>query len=77
MKILVLGASGQVGSELERQLENVFSSERQGYSVMFASRSSVDVTNLPALTGFLERSCPDWIINATAYTAVDEAETES
>lgn len=76
MKILVLGASGQVGSELERQLENVFSSERQGYSVMFASRSSVDVTNLPALTGFLERSCPDWIINATAYTAVDEAETE-
>lgn len=76
MKILVLGASGQVGSELGDQLSHVLSSEGRDYSVVFASRSEIDVTNLTALSAFLDRQNPDWIINATAYTAVDQAETE-
>ena len=76
MKILVLGASGQVGSELGRQLDDVLSSGRQNYSVILASRSDADVSDLPLLKDFLELNSPDWIINATAYTAVDAAETE-
>lgn len=76
MKILILGANGQVGSELGRQLNNELSSRSQGYSLMLANRSDVDVTDLSALMDVLKLSCPDWIINATAYTAVDAAETE-
>ena len=76
MKILVLGASGQVGSELGDQLSHALFSEGREYCVVLASRSEIDVTNLTALRAFLDRQNPDWIINATAYTAVDKAETE-
>ena len=76
MKVLVLGANGQVGSELGTQLERVLSSAGQNYSVTLASRRNLDVTDLPALIDFLKLNTPDWIINATAYTAVDTAEKE-
>lgn len=76
MKILVLGANGQVGSELGVQLNNVLPLERSCIAVTLASRFDVDVTDEYALKGFLERHKPNWVINATAYTAVDRAETE-
>ena len=76
MKILVLGASGQVGSEVGAQLDNVLSLARLDYSLILASRSEVDVADLSALRDFLKLTSSDWIVNATAYTAVDNAETE-
>jgi dTDP-4-dehydrorhamnose reductase len=76
MKILVLGANGQVGSELCAQLNDVTCFEEGRFRIMSASRSDVDVTDLHALRGFLDYREPRWIINATAYTAVDRAETE-
>ena len=76
MKILVLGASGQVGSELVTQLENVLSVAGQNYSLVLASRAEVDVADLPLLRDFLRLNNPDFVINASAYTAVDNAETE-
>ena len=44
--------------------------------IVLASRSDIDVTDLQALRGFLSYHRPSWIINATAYTSVDKAETE-
>lgn len=76
MKILVLGASGQVGSELGSQLENILSAAGRNYSLVLANRSEVDVADLPALRDFLGLNSPDFVINATAYTAVDNAEKE-
>jgi dTDP-4-dehydrorhamnose reductase len=76
MKILVLGSSGQVGSELRAQLEVVLSGAGAAIEVTLAARAQVDMTDLPALRAFLEQNSPDWVINATAYTAVDKAETE-
>ena len=76
MKILVLGASGQVGSELATQLENVLSLAGQNYSLVLASRAEADVADFPLLRDFLRLNNPDFVINATAYTAVDNAETE-
>ena len=76
MRILVLGASGQVGSELSTQLDYVLSSSDQDYSVVLASRSDVDVVDLQALREFFVYTNPSWVINATAYTAVDKAEAE-
>lgn len=76
MKILVLGANGQVGSELGAQLNGVRPLEGDRFTKIFASRSDVDVTELHALRDFLSHHEPNWIINATAYTSVDSAETE-
>lgn len=76
MKVLVIGSTGQVGSELGGQFEDVFSYAGQPLEVDFASRSEVDVTDSDALATFLEQSAPSWIVNATAYTAVDKAEWE-
>lgn len=76
MKVLVIGSTGQVGSELGDQLEDVFSPAGQPLEVDFASRSEVDVTDSEALATFLGQSAPNWIVNATAYTAVDKAESE-
>lgn len=76
MKILVLGANGQVGSELGAQLNGFPFLEEGRFTIILASRSDVDVTDFHALRGFLDHHEPNWIINATAYTAVDRAETE-
>lgn len=77
MKILVLGANGQVGSELGAQLDNVLAAERNRFTVIFASRSNIDVSDLHSLKDFLGHHEPNWIINATAFTAVDRAEVET
>lgn len=76
MKILVLGASGQVGSELATTLDDLLLSAGDRDTLTLASRSDVDVADLSALRGFLDNHQPNWIINATAYTAVDKAEIE-
>ena len=73
MKILVLGARGQVGSELATQLENVFSVAGKNYSLVLASRAEVDVADLQALRDFLKLNRSDWIVNAPAYPAVEKA----
>ena len=52
MKILVLGANGQVGSELGAQLDSLARLEGERFTVVFANRSSVDVTNLDSLKSF-------------------------
>ena len=76
MKILVLGANGQVGSELGPQLDNVLAADRNRFTVIFASRSNVDVSDFQALRDFLGHHEPNWIDNAAAYTSVDSAESE-
>ena len=77
MKILILGASGQVGSELGTQFNDLSCVGQNGGRSILASRSDVDVADLQALREFLNHHQPDWIINATAYTAVDKAEIET
>lgn len=76
MKILVLGANGQVGSELGNQLNKVRLLGESRFTTILVSRSNLDVTDFHALRSFLGHHKPKWIINATAYTAVDRAETE-
>jgi len=72
-KILVTGASGQLGSELKAA-----SSGYGGSDFVFLSRQDLPL-DAPAsqFQAILERARPDWCINCAAYTAVDKAETES
>ena len=64
MKILLLGANGQLGKELERQLISVG-------NVASFSRQSLDITNHAAVRATIRKIQPNIIVNAAAYTAVE------
>jgi dTDP-4-dehydrorhamnose reductase len=70
-KILVTGATGQLGSELK-----VLSESYSDFEWFFADRSQVSLDKLSILKNQLEEIQPNIILNCGAYTAVDKAETE-
>lgn len=63
---LVLGRRGQVGQSLKSVLNNA----------AFLDRSELDLADIDDIQSVLENFRPDYIINAAAYTAVDDAESE-
>jgi dTDP-4-dehydrorhamnose reductase len=71
-KILVTGATGQVGSELK-----VLAPRYSQLDWVFADRSVLDLSDLKAISQVLDEIQPQIIINCAAYTAVDKAETET
>jgi dTDP-4-dehydrorhamnose reductase len=73
MKILVLGANGQVGWQLRRSLGVV------GEVTALHRHSEPwpgDLSNRESLAQSIRAAAPEVIVNAAAYTAVDRAETE-
>jgi dTDP-4-dehydrorhamnose reductase len=70
-KILVTGATGQLGSELR-----VLSNNYPQFEWVFADRNKVSLDKLSVLKNQLEAIQPSFILNCGAYTAVDKAETE-
>lgn len=79
MRILLLGADGQVGFELHRALAPLG-------QLLPATRSGVlpgglvclrgDLHDFESLAGLIRDVRPAWIVNAAAYTAVDRAEDD-
>lgn len=69
MKILLLGRNGQVGHELCRTLLP------QGLLVA-PDRNVADLSLPQTVRELLQREKPDLIVNAAAYTAVDNAEED-
>lgn len=67
-KILVTGASGQVGRELKKL-------SGKG-DFLFADRASLDITDMEKVKQFLGKHPVEAVINSAAYTAVDKAESE-
>lgn len=79
MKILLLGANGQVGFELVRSLAplgELVCATRDGTLRGGAPCVSADLDNANSLAAVLEFANADVIVNAAAYTAVDRAEDE-
>ena len=68
MKVLVLGSNGQLGLSLRDHLSGT------DHEVVYASREQIDVTDLEEVEEKVTEINPDCLINASAYTAVDEAE---
>jgi len=66
--IVVIGRSGQLAKELAA-LPNLS-------NAVFLGRTDIDITSLSSVNSVLGKYNPSFIINASAYTAVDLAESE-
>lgn len=71
MKILILGAKGMLGHELMEAF-----SDRNKYEITLWDREELDITDQEAVNQKIKELNPGVIINAAAYTAVDQAENE-
>jgi dTDP-4-dehydrorhamnose reductase len=68
MNILLFGPNGQVGTELQRSLAPLG-------QLILCDRASIDLNEPRALSDWIEHQSPDMIVNAAAYTQVDQAES--
>lgn len=68
MKVLVVGASGQLGSTF---------ADTPGHDVIPLTRADVDVTDHDALLAAVARIQPDVLVNCTGFTNVDGAEDDA
>lgn len=68
IKIAILGASGNLGTQLVKIFHE--------YNPLVWDREEVDLFNLPGLISKLNDNQPDLIINAAAYNAVDKCEQD-
>lgn len=71
MKLLVLGAQGQLGQELAAlcAVRNI--------AAKLVTRLECDISNPSQIRAAIEGANPSVIVNAAAYTKVDQAEKES
>ena len=68
-KILLIGGNGQVGRELKRTLAPLG-------ELLVRQREALDLTQGDAIRATIRELRPQIVVNATAYTAVDQAEQE-
>ena len=71
MKVFVTGATGQ----LARSLAEI--GHRHGAQVVAVGRPRFDLANRDAVAACIDRISPSVVVNAGAYTAVDNAERET
>jgi len=64
MRVLLVGASGQLGFEVKRQMQ-------AGFTLMLPSSRQLDIRSAEQVAKALRELKPDLIINAAAFTAVD------
>jgi len=76
VRVLVTGASGQVGSEIIADLQRRKAESRRGPSLelVAADHSSLDVADRDAVLAAIGVIQPEIIIHAAAWTAVDGCE---
>ena len=69
MKVVIIGKSGQLANELLAEIP-------QGVTYLSLGRHDVDITSYRDLSAKIVPFKPNVIINASAYSAVDKAETD-
>jgi len=70
MRILVFGEKGQVGSALMGLLA-------AGHEAKGMDQADLDLAQSDEIEATIQAYAPDWVINASAYTAVDKAEGDA
>jgi dTDP-4-dehydrorhamnose reductase len=68
MKVFIAGAKGQLGQALQDTLGH--------HEIIAFDRDELDITQLEATRKVLEQVRPQVVLNAAAYTKVDQAESE-
>jgi dTDP-4-dehydrorhamnose reductase len=68
MRILLTGAGGQLGRDLQETLK--------GHDLRAFDHAGLDVADREAVLRTVQRERPEWIINAAAFNDVDGAETQ-
>ena len=66
MRIVVIGANGQLGTDLCQEL--------QGRDVVPVTHSDIEISDMTSVTGMLRKWQPDVIINTAAFVRVDDCE---
>ncbi len=70
-RLLVVGAGGQVGHEIE------LAPEAAGFELVALARRELDIVERDAVFAAMRRLGPDAVVNCAGFTAVDRAESES
>jgi dTDP-4-dehydrorhamnose reductase len=70
-KLLITGANGQLGSEIEKLAANY-----PEFRFLFTDVDTLDITEYNEIKRFIEKEPVDYIINCAAYTNVDKAEED-
>jgi len=68
-RILILGSAGQLGTELQRSFSTAG-------TILAWDKERFDLANPDQVRAAVRESAPEIILNASAYTAVDRAESE-
>lgn len=68
MKVLILGANGMLGHDLM----SVFNMPE--YEIIGVDKPEIDITQKAQIQKYIENIAPDIVVNAAAYTAVDDCE---
>ena len=69
-KILLLGSSGQIGSNLKKKIRSI------AKNIRCLSKKDLNLEKLSFIKTKLDKFKPNLIINASAFTKVDEAEKD-
>ena len=69
--ILITGANGQLGRELQ-----AIAPQFGSFRCIFTDIENLDITCRNTVVGWIKENRPDYIINCAAYTAVDAAESD-
>lgn len=69
MKILLIGSSGQLGSQ-------IIKSAPKNINLLTPSRIELNLSKEEECYEYVINSSPDWVINCGAYTNVDQAEED-
>lgn len=84
MRVLLLGGSGILGTAMRATAPALpagsssgspSSAQAAGATLLAPSHAELDVTDAAAVDRVVGQQRPDWILNCTAYTAVDAAES--
>lgn len=68
-KLLIIGSNGQLGSDM------VQLSKQAGFNISALDFPDIDITDATQTDHHISNFKPDYIINCSAYTAVDNCET--
>lgn len=72
MRILLTGARGQLGTELNNQLRTMYTN----YEMICTDYDTLDITNFMQVSQVIKNNRPDIVINCAAHTAVDKCEED-